>query len=306
MTDKERLKNIENKLDRILEILENNGIVGRKAPPDNNTMFYAYLDKWLDEVKAPTIKPKSLAVLRSGVERYIKPTIEDKPLHEVRTPEMLKAIESCPYSYMRQVVYSIFRAVFKRAYQYDLINENPAEKMDFVKHTRKKGRALTQDEQTAFIAKIENESMRPLWLFYLLSGCRCQEALSLLWQDIDEKQGRIFIRGTKTENAERYIPLFPKLAELLKEIPKTDEKVFPYTLRAVTWHFKRIRKASGFWFRIHDLRHTFATRCLESGITTKTVSKWLGHKRTQTTDEIYSHLLTEFERQEVAKFNPKI
>lgn len=306
MTDTERLKSIEKKLDTILAILQSGGLIGRTAPPENCPALYAYLDKWLDEVKAPTIKPKSLAVLRSGVERYIKPAIPDKPLHAVRTYEMLSAIENCPHSYMRQVVYSVFRAVFKRAYQYDLIAENPAEKLDFVKHTRQKGRALTHDEQAAFLKAVETEPMRPLWVFYLLSGCRCQEALTLLWQDIDDKQGRIFIRGTKTETAERYIPLFPQLAELFATLPHNGEKVFDYTLRAVQWNFKRIRKASGFWFRIHDLRHTFATRCLESGITTKTVSKWLGHKRTATTDEIYSHLLTEFERHEVAKFNPQI
>ena len=132
-------------------------------------MLYNYLEKWLAECKAPKIKPKSLAVLRSGIERYIKPTIPDKPLTEVRTAEMLNAIENCPHSYMRQVVYSEFRAVFRRAYQYDLIPYNPAEKLDFVKHYRKKGKALTQDEQKAFVRAIEKEPMRPLWLFYLLS-----------------------------------------------------------------------------------------------------------------------------------------
>lgn len=304
MTDSERLKKIEKKLDTILEMLEKSGLCKRHISLENCPMLYAYLDTWLNEVKAPKIKSKSLAVLRSGVNYYIKPQIADKPLWQVRTYEMLQAIENCPHSYMRQVVYSILRAVFKRAYQYDLIEENPAEKMDFVKHTRKKGRALTHDEQAAFLKAIEEEPTRPLWLFYLYSGCRRQEALTLLWQDIDYKEGRVFIRGTKTENAERYIPLYPELIALFASLPHTDERVFPYTFRSVQWQFDRIRKEHGFDFRIHDLRHTYATRCLESGITTKTVAKWLGHKHSATTDEIYSHLLTEFERQEVAKFKP--
>ena len=306
MTKNERLKSIENKLDRILEILQNNGIMERATPPDNSPMLYAYIDEWLDEVKAPKIKPKSLSILRNAANLYIKPVIGDKPLHAVRTPEMLKAIDNCPHSYMRQVIYNVFRAVFKRAYQYDIIAENPAEKLDFVYHKRKKGRALTHEEQARYIAVLEDEPRRPLWLFYLLSGCRCQEALTLLWQDIDTDNARIFIRGTKTETSERFIPLFPQLAEILKETPREGETVFPFTLRQVRLNFDRIRRKCGFHFRLHDLRHTFATRCLESGITTKTVSKWLGHKHTATTDEIYSHLLTEFERAEVAKFNPHI
>lgn len=305
MTENEYLQAILERLDKIINALSLHDTSTRTAP-ESCPKLYAYLEEWLTEVKAPKIKPKSLAVLRSGINLYIKPVIANKPLNAVRTPEMLKAIEKCPHSYMRQVVYSIFRAVFKRAYQYDLIEDNPAEKLDFVYHKRQKGKALTNEEQAEFIAAIQGDYMRPLWLFYLLSGVRCQEALTLLWTDIDEKRGRIFIRGTKTENAERYIPLFPQIAELLKEMPRTGERVFPYTYRAVQCSFYRIRAASGLKFRIHDLRHTFATRCLESGIATKTVAKWLGHKRTATTDEIYSHLLTDFERAEMAKFNPKI
>lgn len=306
MTVKTLLKSIENKLDNILAILQYSEQVERHKPPDNSPMLYEYIDEWLDEVKAPQIKPKSLSILRNAANIYIKPQIENKPLAAVRTSDMLKAIENCPYSYMRQVIYNVFRAVFRRAYQYDVIAENPATKLDFVYHKRKKGRAFTHDEQAQFIAALDGDKLRTLWLFYLLSGCRCQEALTLLWEDIDKGNGRIFIRGTKTEHSERYIPLFPQIAELLKEIPRAGTNVFSYTYRAVQCAFCRIRKKSGLQFRIHDLRHTFATRCLESGIATKTVAKWLGHKHASTTDEIYSHLLTDFERQEAAKFSPKI
>ncbi len=305
MTENEYLQAILDRLDTLIK-MQSQPITSTRTAPENCPQFYAYTEEWLTEVKAPKIKRKSLNVLKSAFELYIKPAIPDKPLNEVRAPEMLKAIENCPYSYMRQVVYNVLRAVFKRAYQFDLIAENPAEKLDFVYHKRKKGRALTHEEQTAFIQAIQDDYTRPLWLFYLLSGVRCQEALTLLWEDIDYDHNRIFIRGTKTEYSERYIPLFPQIAELLKEIPRTGENVFPYTYRAVQCAFYRILKKCGLHFRIHDLRHTFATRCLESGITTKTVSKWLGHKHTATTEEIYSHLLTEFERAEVAKFNPKI
>ena len=305
MSENEYLQAIIERLDMLINIL-NRPITSIRATPENCPLFYEYVEKWLNEIKAPKIKPKSLKVLKSAFTRYIKPVIKDKPLNKVSMPEMLKAIENCPHSYMRQVVYIVLRAVFKRAYQYDLITDNPAEKLDFVYHKRKKGRALTHEEQAEFVQAIQNDYTRSLWLFYLLSGVRCQEALTLLWNDIDYDHNRIFIRGTKTEASERYIPLFPQIVELFESVPRTGEKVFPYTYRAVQCAFYRIRKQSGLNFRIHDLRHTFATRCLESGITTKTVAKWLGHKHTATTDEIYSHLLTEFERQETQKFNPQI
>ena len=305
MSENEGMQAVVERLDELIKLLKSQ--IDKYTPRDKNCpRLYDYLEEWIETVKAPKIKAKSLKVLKSGIENYIKPTIQNKPLNECKASEMLKAIEKCPYSYMRQVVYSILRAVFKRAYQYDLIEDNPAEKLDFVKHTRKKGRALTTDEQTRFVNSLENEPTRALWLFYLLSGCRCGEALTVLWQDIDEKRGRIFIRGTKTENAQRYIPLFPQIAELFQNKEKENERIFPYTMRAVKCAFDRIRKKCGIQFRIHDLRHTFATRCLENGISTKTVAKWLGHKHTSTTEEIYSHLLTEFEKQEIKKFNPQI
>ena len=183
MTEKEYLQAILERLDTLIK-MQSEPITSTRATREYCPRLYAYLEEWLTEVKAPKIKPKSLAVLRSGINLYIKPVIANKPLNTVRTPEMLKAIEKCPHSYMRQVVYSIFRAVFKRAYQYDLIEDNPAEKLDFVYHKRQKGKALTNEEQAEFIAAIQGDYMRPLWLFYLLSGVRCQEALTLLCGDI--------------------------------------------------------------------------------------------------------------------------
>ena len=297
-----RFERIESNIESIIGILKDGKTTARDIP-----MFYEYLDLWLTETKAPKITAKSLKILASGVNNYIKPNIENKPLDKIKASEMLIAIDKVPYSYMRQVVYSIFRAVFKRAYQFDMIRENPAEKLDFVKHVRQKGKALTKNEQAEFIKAIsKDEKYCPLWLFYLLSGCRCSEILAIKWTDVDNEQKRIFIRGTKTESAERYIPLFPQIAEILKELPQTSEYIFPFTQRAIQWNFDKIREKNGFKFRIHDLRHTFATRCLESGISLNTVQKWLGHKSSVTTAGIYQHVLTDFEKEEAKRFNPKI
>lgn len=143
-------------------------------------------------------------------------------------------------------------------------------------------------------------------MFYLLSGCRCSEALSLSWSDIDENARLIHIHGTKTPRANRYIPLFPQICAILNEIPRDGQILFPYTNNAVKSHFRRLKRKYGFNFRLHDLRHTFATRCIESGISIFTVSKWLGHTNIYTTANTYAHLLTDFERQEIERFNPKI
>ena len=54
---------------------------------------------------------------------------------------------------------------------------------------------------------------------------------------------------------------------------------------------------------IHSLRHTFATRCAEAGITAKMVQHWLGHSTLDMTLNIYTHVNADFERKETAKFD---
>jgi integrase len=140
----------------------------------------------------------------------------------------------------------------------------------------------------------------------LLTGCRKSEALAVKWSDVDYKIKQVHISGTKTENAVRFIPLFPQLEKLLADIPKIDEYIFPYTDNLVHCNFVRLKRKYNLTFRIHDLRHTFATRCLENKISINTVQRWLGYAQASTTANIYFHILTAFEFEEIKKFDPKI
>ena len=54
---------------------------------------------------------------------------------------------------------------------------------------------------------------------------------------------------------------------------------------------------------VHELRHTFATRCLESGIDMKTLQMLLGHADYSTTANIYAHVLTDRKNMELLKYN---
>ena len=55
--------------------------------------------------------------------------------------------------------------------------------------------------------------------------------------------------------------------------------------------------------KLHDLRHTFATRCIENGIPMKVVQQWLGHSDYQTTANIYTDILSDFELKQIYKMN---
>lgn len=119
------------------------------------------------------------------------------------------------------------------------------------------------------------------------TGCRIGEAREITWGDVDFVAGKIAIRGdpeTATKNWEvRSIPLIPDARALLERmrseraLDSADAKVF--RVRECQKSLDRATKKVGM-DRIthHDLRHLFATRCIESGVDIPTVSRWLGHK----------------------------
>jgi integrase len=137
------------------------------------------------------------------------------------------------------------------------------------------------------------------WLFdfLLFSGSRIKSAGDVRWQDVKwnaNGNGKLYFRTAKYGPYE--IPLFPQLRELLdrikKEYPnaKPDGKVLPtrslQTVLANACEHLNLAHLSH-----HDLRHLFATRCIEAGVDIPTVASWLGHKDGgRTAMMVYGHL----------------
>jgi integrase len=119
------------------------------------------------------------------------------------------------------------------------------------------------------------------------TGCRIGEAREITWRDLDFDAGEIVVRGdttTGTKNWElRRIPLIPEARALFERMRRErageplDAKLF--RVGECQKSLDRAAKKVG-TDRIthHDLRHLFATRCIESGVDVPTVSRWLGHK----------------------------
>lgn len=97
---------------------------------------------------------------------------------------------------MRTRVYTrqVWNAAFLKAFKLDLIPRNIIEQTEPIKHRKKHGKALTIDEQQAFINSLDGKPIKWLMLFYLYSGVRRAEALSLRWEDINYSQNLILIR----------------------------------------------------------------------------------------------------------------
>jgi integrase len=107
------------------------------------------------------------------------------------------------------------------------------------------------------------------------------------WADVDFRNGRIRVTGdpvTGTKNSEvRFVPMIPEMADLLRGLRanRADEPTenFVMPVRECQKAMDRAATAVGMKrLTHHDLRHLFATRCIESGVDIPTVSRWLGHK----------------------------
>ena len=118
--------------------------------------------------------------------------------------------------------------------------------------------------------------------FLAYSGARLREGTSVQWRHVDTIKGVMTIPGSKSESSYRQIPLFPALAKLLQEMRRGRENEPPVTpilhVKECLVALRRAcRKTYVKTMTHHDLRHFFATRCIESGVDVPTVSRWLGH-----------------------------
>ena len=153
----------------------------------------------------------------------------------------------------------------------------------------------------------------------LCTGLRIGELCGLKWSDFDMDENVLKVRHTiqriyivneakrytkiainrpKTRESNRDIPLSNELLKLIKPLMKlvnqdfyvlSNEK-FPIEPRTYRNYYKKVICSLGIpYIKFHGLRHSFATRCIESKSNIKTVSVILGHSNIATTMNLYVH-----------------
>ena len=132
----------------------------------------------------------------------------------------------------------------------------------------------------------------------MLTGCRRNEILTLRWEDVDLDMGEIRLRDGKT--GARSVALSPAARKVLSALHQEPDN--PWVIAGpgpgrhlanlnVPWLRVRVRTGLDD-VRIHDLRHSFASRALALGETLTMIGKLLGHRQVQTTAR-YAHLARE-------------
>jgi integrase len=180
------------------------------------------------------------------------------------------------------------RTIFEIVREHGVAYQNPVEGLSKARMRQKR---LELPSVKAFHAIVKNVSeagarqskdCADLVRFLAYSGARISEANAVRWRDCDWEKGRISIHGTKSASSDRVIPIFPPLAGLLEEIrarrgkEPADEPLL--RVHECKGALRSACQAAGVKpITHHDLRHLFATRCIESGVDIPTVSRWLGH-----------------------------
>ena len=187
----------------------------------------------------------------------------------------------------------VLRAVFNAAMEVGALFRNPAAVIKRARVTSKHLVLPDGDQFESFVKDIETfkggefRACADLVRFLAFGGFRLSEAANVTWSDCDFEKSEIVVRGdleTGTKNRSiRRVPMIPEMAALLGRLKaeradaKPDDRVM--RVRECQGAMNRAAKAVGME-RIthHDLRHLFATRCIESGVDIPTVARWLGHK----------------------------
>ena len=220
-------------------------------------------------------------------------------------------------------IHAMLHSALKSAAQAHLIARNPTEGAALPRMEDRTRRVLTRAETERFLQTVRED---PVWypFFYteLTTGLRKGELCGLRWEDFDEEAGTLAVRRTlhtqpggtlttgetKTYAGTRKIILPASTAELLRQRQKDacTPWIFPDPLgdggpvrpSSASYHLKRLLKAAGLpGIRFHDLRHTFATHALASGVDAKTLSGILGHTNASFTLDTYAHVTGEMQRQ---------
>jgi integrase len=213
---------------------------------------------------------------------------------------------------------SLLRHVFAVAVEAGVIYANPAAALKRAPLRGKEIALPSTEKFNALVEEMRNGGARDsrncadLALGLAVTGMRKGEANALEWRDLDFDASEVVVRGdaefgTKGGEGWRRVPMIPDARALFERMRREradeplDVKVFRVgeCQNAIN---RACQKVGAERITHHDLRHLFATRCIESGVDIPTVSRWLGHKDGGgLAMKVYGHLRREHSQSQAMK-----
>ena len=269
-----------------------------------------FVEKYLPYVKS---YKRSWATDESMIRNHLVPKIGSLFMGRITPPDIavflqrMKSEEYASGTCNRALVLLRFGFTLALRWKVHGIESNPVVEIKNIKDDNKIERYLTEQQTIKLLEAVrqsESEMLQYIVLFLIYTGARKREVLDARWRDIDWAQRSWRIPKTKSGKI-RHIPLSTGAMNVLEHVrlkvrhgllneqaifanPKTGE---PFVSFFYSWNNARIRAGLP-EFRIHDLRHSFASHLVNAGRSLYEVQELVGHADIKTTSR-YAHLSRE-------------
>lgn len=279
-------------------------------------------EEWKEE-KKKYVKKSTYAAYQLLIQNHIKPYFGD--LYEVNEEKVQQFVfdkldAGLSEKTIRDIII-VLKMILKFGIKNGYLEYAQIDAKFPSKQEKKDLDVLSKADQKKFMEHLRNNfTFKNVGIFICLStGMRIGEICGLRWCDVDTVEGVIKVRHTlqriyiiegetrhtellldtpKTANSVRDIPMSSELLKMLKSLNKVvnenyyviSNDIKPIEPRTYRNYYKKLCKQLDIpELKFHGLRHSFATRCIESKADYKTVSVLLGHSNISTTLNLYVH-----------------
>lgn len=272
-----------------------------------------YAQKWLETFEKPYVAQKTTEMYVTAINNINK-YIGSKRMKSITSTEIQSIITSeyekgRSKSHIDKIAMTL-RRIFKQATVDRVIRNNPT--LSIIKPQIEAGgnRAITAEERKA-ILEVAKTHRHGRWIRAMLFlGFRTSETSRILGKHIDLENKRLYIDGTKTKQARRWVPIPDIILDDFKGF-EDDEYVFatkngtpPNKQRLQQWWhaFKRdldiymgaevyrnevIKSVVAEDLVPYCLRHTYGTDCSSAKMPIEWLCKYMGHADISTTQKYY-------------------
>lgn len=285
-----------------------------------------WLQKWMDEYMLFSIREQTWKSYESVIRLHIIPNLGNRKVASLTTSVVQKfynkLLSEGKSSSLVRDAHLILHQAMDVAVKENLVAKNPTNGTKIPKVQYKPKNILNETQLEMFMEAIKKDA---LWydFFYteITTGLRRGELCGLKWCDFNETTGQLNVvrtvttrKGgglktgeTKTQKGTRTIYLPPSTVKLLSErrnkvssewiFPNLYDNSKPINPSTAYLKLKAILKNTGLpSIRFHDLRHTFATHALSSGVDARTLSGILGHTNASFTLDTYTHVTNDMQK----------
>lgn len=290
-------------------------------PPEPALTVAGLAERFMRVHVKTQLKPSTAASYRYLIEKHILPALGGMEIEQVgraQVSALHHSLRGAPS--MANGSVGVLSKMFSLAETWELIppGNNPCRAVRPYS-MRRRERFLTDEEFRRLGGALKDaEADGSIWppavaaiRLLMLTGCRRSEILNLRWDDLDHTAGELRLRDAKT--GPRMVPLTTPALRVLDGIARLPGNpwVFPGQNGAsrplnITPYWERIRTGAGLDdVRIHDLRHSYASRALALGEGLSAIGKLLGHAKVSTTAR-YAHLMRDAEKAAAARVGDSI